>query len=386
MKKPPLLSLYCIYHGEDERHVRRYVNAIGNAFERNRYDSHTSDLERIPHVQERVHFRAIVSGEDWKSRAWKDDRSIPALFVVIVTEKLVRDPGLRDLLDTIALLIPERTAESNCDLLCYSLSEIAMGQLPGIFGKRQVKNIADLGEYRIAPHKLGLVALHRSRLLLGLSGQSDTLKIFISHAKHDGIFFAHALKNSIEQTPELNAWYDAQDIKNGSDWNAQIIEAASNAVFIAIRTNAYEQRSVCREEFMTAFNHGVPIVVVDALMTPISDSSALPFASVPNVRIPDGNTNRVLREMLREHLRILLLQAAAAEKSPDKKLRVWPRLPSPAAIRTATVAEPDRNCWLLPKALCYDSEFLELRDWLASIGSPVTLEHLETFRPPPTLT
>jgi hypothetical protein len=41
--------------------------------------------------------------------------------------------------------------------------------------------------------------------------------------------------------------------------------------------------------------------------------------------------------------------------------------------------------WLVPKALCYDAEFLELRDWLAASKARIALDHLETFRPPPSL-
>jgi hypothetical protein len=180
----------------------------------------------------------------------------------------------------------------------------------GIFAKRQVNSLEHLGEPRIAPHKLGLVALHRARMLMGETRRSEKLRIFISHAKFDGIFLAQSLKSAIDQVSELSVWYDAEDIEGGSDWLTGIQDAASICVFIAVRTNTYEQRKICRDEFMVALMDGVPIVVVDALMQPVSDSLPMPFSAVPNVRIPDGNTYRVLLTTLREHLRLLLMQAS----------------------------------------------------------------------------
>jgi hypothetical protein len=222
---------------------------------------------------------------------------------------------------------------------------------------------------------------------MGETRRSERLRIFISHAKFDGIFLAQSLKFAIDQISELSAWYDAEDIEGGSDWLTAIQDAASTCIFIAVRTNTYEQRKICRDEFMVAVMNGVPIVVVDALTQPVSDSSPLPFSAVPNVRIPDGNTYRVLLTTLREHLRLLLMQASAVElSSTGLRPRVWPRLPSPAAIRKAWAASSVNEFWLVPKALCYDAEFLELRDWLVASKARIALDQLETFRPPPSLT
>jgi hypothetical protein len=129
-------------------------------------------------------------------------------------------------------------------------------------------------------------------------------------------------------------------------WLTAIQDAASTCVFIAVRTNTDEQRKICRDEFMVALMNGVPIVVVDALTQAVSDSSPLPFSAVPNVRIPDGNTYRVLPTTLREHLRLLLMRASALElTSTGLRPRVWPRLPSPAAIRKAWAASSVSFGW-----------------------------------------
>jgi hypothetical protein len=387
MKRSPLFQIYFIYHAADALDVLPYEPALVRAFEYIQPDRTASDLDPIPDVWERVQFRAIPDGVAWSEAEGVDNPAIPALFVVMVTEKLVSDPTMRDILDAIATLLPKRPEDGNCDLLAYSLSQQAMSKVPPVFAKRQVKSMEHLGEHRIAPHKLGLVALHRARMLMGETRRSERLRIFISHAKFDGIFLAQSLKFAIDQISELSAWYDAEDIEGGSDWLTAIQDAASTCIFIAVRTNTYEQRKICRDEFMVAVMNGVPIVVVDALTQPVSDSSPLPFSAVPNVRIPDGNTYRVLLTTLREHLRLLLMQASAVElSSTGLRPRVWPRLPSPAAIRKAWAASSVNEFWLVPKALCYDAEFLELRDWLVASKARIALDQLETFRPPPSLT
>lgn len=386
MTRPPLFKVYFLYHGPDLPDIRRHQAEVEKAFEWVRQDRSVSDLDEVPDVWERVRFKSIPDKATWEAEECMDAFPIPTLFVVMVTDAMASDPGMREVLDSIATLMPKPPESATCDLLAFSFSSLALGKLPPLFSKRQVGLEANLGESRIAPHKLGLIALHRARPLLGAKLKPKDLKIFISHAKSDGIFLAISLKESIEKVPELDPWYDASDIGNGSDWISGILDAASSCIFLAVRTNAYEQRKICREEFMTALLHGVPIVVVDALMEPISDSSPLPYSCVPNVRVPDGNTYRILRVMLREHLRVLLMQAMALELLPPGfSTRVWPRLPSPAAVKRACSAGKAENYWLVPKALCYDAEFLELRDRLATGELAISLEHLETFRPLPVI-
>ena len=177
-------------------------------------------------------------------------------------------------------------------------------------------------------------------------------------------------------------WYDADEIQSGADWSEDIEAAAANSVLVAIRTEGYEQSAWCRREFETALAHGVPIVVVDALWRPTVAASSLPFAAMPTVRIPDGNTHRVLAAALREHLRLLLVETLVAERVPqDSGLtwRVWPRLPTLGAIQRYAGAPATAEYWLIPQALQFTTEFNAARDWLAIVNSPLRLESVDGF-------
>lgn len=237
-------------------------------------------------------------------------------------------------------LIPE---QDRLDVLLWGEPGM-VARLPEALRDHQGKAQSQLGEHRIGPHRLALLALHRARLLLGRNPAQNALRLFISHAKADGVFFADALNSAIKQVPELEAWYDAEDIASGAKWKKELKDNASRSVFIAIRTENYSQRPVCLDEFRWALEHGVPIVVVDALLRPDIAPAPLPFAAMPTVRVPDGNTYRVLVAALREHVRILLVETQIAEQSaltapnlPASAWRVWPRLPAFQAIQEIIV-------------------------------------------------
>jgi hypothetical protein len=384
MKLTPLFRLTFVYHPKNQKEAAECVLALSRAFAPVSKDPAVSNLDTPPDVWDRVEVKSITSQAAWNELDAGEGLTRKTLYVVLVTEQLVDDPGMTLVLDSIATRINESAKTGGgYGLLAYSLSTIALKKLPPVFKGRQVKNIESLGEDRIIAHKLGLIALHRARLLLGENEKSETLKLFISHAKHDGVFFARALENCIKDIPELDAWYDAQNLGSGDDWFTEIREAAGSCVFVALRTNAYELRSVCLDEFMTAYSNGMPIVVVDALMQPVSAPSSVPFASVPNVRIDDGNTYRVLTAALREHLRLLLMRSVAGECAPVGSWpRVWLRLPTLAATKLAFAfpSLPESRLWLVPKAQTRQEEFSALRDWLAQNSPPVALEYVESLR------
>lgn len=375
-----LLDVLIIHYPEDGVSAP-FANALKRAFEFVRPDAAVSQFFDVEDPWERVFVSVCNSPELLEEALCREETH--TLFVILLTDRLAESAEFSARLDEIADTLPRRESGTR-SALCYSFSETAKAKLPARLRSRQVTSIGNLGEHQIGPHHLGLLALHRARLLLGQYLNASQLTIFISHAKADGIFFAQALKSSIDQIPELDVWYDAQNIESGSDWVTSIDDAASNSVFIALRTPAYDQRRVCREEFETALLHGVPIVVVDALsMSQTTGPSHLPFSSMPTVRIADGNTHRVLMAALREHLRILLMHEIAGEKSADcigLQFRVWPRFPCLAAM---TEYAQTSQYWLVPQSLVFDAEFLATRDWLASVGAELQLEILEQFRPLP---
>jgi hypothetical protein len=273
-------------------------------------------------------------------------------------------------------------AELRFQVLAFGSDEVVK-RLPEKLRDFQALENSALGEIGLRPHVLALLALHRARRLLGRSPEKNALKLFISHAKADGIFFADALRTAIERVKELQGWYDADDITSGSKWRDMLRTSASNNVFIALRTEAYSESLYCREEFECALEYGVPIVVVDALMYPEISPAALPFAAMPTVRIPDGNTHRVLIAALREHLRVLLVETQITEESAELPVlaawSVWPRLPAYQVIQSILFHATNAGTRCLVIAEAPGVEFMAACALLDKLGMPLRLTTPDRF-------
>lgn len=82
----------------------------------------------------------------------------------------------------------------------------------------------------------------------------ETLQVFLSHAKRDGVPITEKIRDSIRKFSQLEAWYDANDLPIGTEWKHPMEEAVAtgSAAMIATVTNAYPTRPWCRREALLA--------------------------------------------------------------------------------------------------------------------------------------
>ena len=370
-----LLEVVVIHHPEDQQFFAAYTAAVKRAFEYAPADPELSQF-KINDPFERIRFTVATTSQEILQRT----DEVPVLFIVLVTENLVKSAEHVESLNDLAELIAEDSENGRINALCYSDSGKAMETLPQKLRSLQVRLSAHLGESALVPHVLMLIALNRACKLLSNQGK---LTLFLSHAKSDGLFLARAIKSYIDDIKsneqDLSSWYDAIDIPSGSQWKKELQKAAATSVLIAIRTNAYDLRQACREEFETAVDSCVPILVVDATQGTLTAASPLPYSAMPTVRVVDGNTHRILVSALREHLRLLLMKHAAFERVPldqRPKLRVWPRLP-PDNLFYASVN--NNEYWVVPQSSTRDREFIAARDWLEKSKANLKLITLEAL-------
>lgn len=376
-----LLDVVVVYHPQDgaaDGDARAFIDTLTETF---RYQRPTRGLRQGPEISdpwERVEIHCCTSPEDIQTALRRPDT--PTVYVILLSERFHGDAGLLQGTEDIAGTLPRKDGGSR-NALMYAFSNAARQNLPAKLSGRQVREISDLGEEpRLRPFNLALLTMHRARHVLG--GIREELRLFLSHAKADGVFFARAIRDSLQRLPEVDCFYDADDLASGSNWSEQLESAARHSILIALRTPAYEQRLACREEFEKALLHGVPIVVVDAMSTAMHSSPThLPFSAMPTVRIADGNTHRVVSAALREHLSLLLMESIAREKALDlnsDQFRVWPRFP---CIANLMKAPQEKQYWLIPQSQVFDQELQASRELLSSLNSSLKLEVLETFRP-----
>lgn len=215
-------------------------------------------------------------------------------------------------------------------------------------GTIQLRQVHELGERAIRPAMLALRLLHECRILLSTAVPITPppgcppgyLRLFISHAKIDGLPLALALKSQIEGLGWLQKFYDANDLPAGSDWQAELEKGVGSSMIVMLRTEVYDSRYWCQQEVLWADEYATPAVLVDARTALQHSAGVLPFDRVPTVRIPDGNLVRILFLALREGLRFLHFMRRAEEMkrngelSTPVELRAFSFQPSmPALLR-----------------------------------------------------
>ncbi|MDB5071576.1 MAG: hypothetical protein JWM87_2687 [Candidatus Eremiobacteraeota bacterium] len=243
-----------------------------------------------------------------------------------------------------------RTSNGRHAMLVVALDERAgdrfIAKCPAL-GSLQLLPVTTLGERAIRPATLALRLLHECRVLLAGAlappgeAQPGHLRLFISHAKADGLPLALALKHLIESMKWLSAFYDVDDLPPGRDWKDELEKGVGSSLIVMLRTEAYDGRYWCQQEVLWADEYATPAVLVDARTELNHPAGGLPFDRVPTVRIPDGNLVRILFLALREGLRFLhfarrVEQMKKSGGIPDpSELRVFSFQPSMAALLRA---------------------------------------------------
>lgn len=190
-------------------------------------------------------------------------------------------------------------------------------------GEIQGEKATDGVEPAFAPVVATLRTMERARQVLsrrveGLETTAGFLKLFISHAKIDGIAMAKSLIGLLRLLREVDPgqpgfayFYDDEHIEPGSLWRKVLEAEAGQSILIALRTETYESRFWCRREFLRAERNGMPILVVDLRKEQFHDCAQLPFDVAPTVRVHDGNLIRVILHAMAAHLRALRVQSEA---------------------------------------------------------------------------
>jgi len=134
-------------------------------------------------------------------------------------------------------------------------------------------------------HELCRLLLNRKRTS-AISGQEFSpapVKLFISHAKRDGLEIAKAVRDYIYRESPLKTFFDANDITSGYAFDEEIYAQMEDAALLAIVTDVYASREWCRREIVAAKRLGIPIVVVNAVAK--GEERAFPYVgNAPTIR------------------------------------------------------------------------------------------------------
>jgi len=88
------------------------------------------------------------------------------------------------------------------------------------------------------------------------------IKLFISHAKDDGEDLAIKFRNHIYSNTKLKAFFDANDIADGHQFEQEITKHIDHSAFVIFNTDIYSDREWCRKEIIIAKRYRCPIIGV----------------------------------------------------------------------------------------------------------------------------
>ena len=88
------------------------------------------------------------------------------------------------------------------------------------------------------------------------------IKLFISHAKQDGEDLAIKFRDHIYSNTKLKAFFDANDIADGHQFEQEIKKHIDHSAFVIFNTDEYANREWCRKEVIIAKRYRCPIVGV----------------------------------------------------------------------------------------------------------------------------
>ena len=145
-------------------------------------------------------------------------------------------------------------------------------------------------------------AMHDLCRLLG-PGMAK-VRVFLSHAKQDGLPITTAVRRHLHEVARLDDFFDAADIPDGTRFAEFVTECAGSVpALLAIQTDSYASREWCRLEVLEAKRRHVPIVVLSAVNA--GETRSFPYiGNTPVVRWSDETSlPLVVRALLGEVLR-----------------------------------------------------------------------------------
>jgi len=113
------------------------------------------------------------------------------------------------------------------------------------------------------------------------------VKLFLSHAKHDGEITTIKFKRFIENNLKLDVFFDTVDIANGYDFAEQFELEILNSALVVFHTDEYSNREWCRREVIIAKRHKSPIVVVHKIIE--GEKRAFPYLGNMPTTVLDEN-------------------------------------------------------------------------------------------------
>jgi len=256
------LSIYVLWH-PDFREGKKYAESI--------YNTYSGENDNITHAKYDipVNFRSLAYEKETFAKIPFSESAKNAL-IILVDEYMFNDSNWTSAIDKTL-----KTNPGNTRVFPIAFSDYAFDLNPEClsvtqFIKTTQKNPCSGNDFesnnRIIKYRL-LESI--AKLLFNVKDNYDTeehsdppIKLFISHAKDDGEDLAIQFRNHIYSNTKLKAFFDANDIADGHQFEQEITKHIDHSAFVIFNTDIYSDREWCRKEIIIAKRYRCPIIGV----------------------------------------------------------------------------------------------------------------------------
>jgi hypothetical protein len=256
------LSIYVLWHPEFKE-GKEYAESI--------YNTYSGENGNVTHAKYDipVHYRTKPYNKETFAKIPFSESDKNAL-IILVDEHMFNDTNWSGAIDTIL-----KTKPGNTRVFPISFSDYAFNLNPDNlsvvqFIKTKQKNPITGNDFE-SNNKIIKYRLLESiaKLLFNVKDDYDTeehsdppIKLFISHAKDDGEDLAIQFRNHIYINTKLKAFFDANDIADGHQFEQEITKHIDHSAFVIFNTDIYSDREWCRKEIIIAKRYRCPIIGV----------------------------------------------------------------------------------------------------------------------------
>ncbi|CCI31460.1 hypothetical protein MiYa_01602 [Microcystis aeruginosa NIES-2519] len=136
-----------------------------------------------------------------------------------------------------------------------------------------------------------------------LGKSAAPVKLFLSHAKRDGVQIVEEIRQWLLKDNSLDNFFDTKDIAPGYDFREEIQSGIKDSALLICQTDAYTSRYYCRWEILLAKKYQVPALLINSLNT--GEERSFPYlGNTPTIRWQGIETiptiiTKILLEVLR---------------------------------------------------------------------------------------
>lgn len=201
-----------------------------------------------------VYFRRQLSGTSLHPQIPFEAASLNVV-IVLVDHLMVGDAAWRqaivDLARKVAGLREKGNSASRAILLPGAMHDsfYRTGPLYQDFNPVRLLNMSD-EQMEASIRRAATESIARALWARDSKDSPPPLNVFLSHAKRDGTRIAESIRDGVRSFSQLVAWYDANDLPFGAQWESPMTQAAADdtAAMVVTVTDAYPTRPWCRRE------------------------------------------------------------------------------------------------------------------------------------------